>query len=125
MPKHPIVHIEIPAKDPSAAGKFYQDLFGWDIRDLPEMNYTTFMAQDTLGGGFPLLDPAMYQPGEVVIYIETDDIDATLDEITAAGGKILLPKSKIAGTGWFAFFADPTGNRIGLYTAMTPPPAES
>ena len=29
MSNHPIVHIEIPAKDTGAAGKFYGDLFGW------------------------------------------------------------------------------------------------
>jgi predicted enzyme related to lactoylglutathione lyase len=57
----------------------------------------------------------------VVIYIDTDDIDEMLGRIEAAGGKTLLPKTEIPGMGWFAFFADPTGNRIGLYTTMTPP----
>jgi predicted enzyme related to lactoylglutathione lyase len=59
MSKHPIVHVEIPAKDPSAAGKFYQDLFGWEIQDVQDVNYTMFTSQETLGGGFPILDPAM------------------------------------------------------------------
>jgi predicted enzyme related to lactoylglutathione lyase len=36
----------------------------------------------------------------------------------AQGGKILAPKTEIPGMGWFAFFADPNGNRLALYRAM-------
>ncbi len=125
MSNHPIVHIEIPAKDPMAAGKFYKDLFDWEFEDVPGADYVMFTSQEKMGGGFPKLDPQMYQPGEVVIYIDTPDINAKLDEIVAAGGKILLPKTEIKGMGWFAFFADPTGNRIALYTSMNPGAAPS
>ena len=31
MSDHPIVHIELSADDPMAAGKFYGEVFGWDI----------------------------------------------------------------------------------------------
>jgi uncharacterized protein len=51
-------------------------------------------------------------------YVSTDDIDATLAHVEALGGKTLLPKTEIPHNGWFAFFADPAGNRIGLYTGM-------
>lgn len=118
MPAQPIVHIEIPAKDRAVTGEFYQKMFGWQIEDMPDMKYTSFISQPGLGGGFPDLDPKMYQPGEVVVYIGVDDIDQKLDEIAASGGKILVPKTEIPTFGWFAFFADPTGNRLGLYTAM-------
>jgi predicted enzyme related to lactoylglutathione lyase len=29
-----------------------------------------------------------------------------------------MPKQEIPAIGWFAFFADPTGNRIGLFKGM-------
>jgi ferritin-like metal-binding protein YciE len=28
----------------------------------------------------------------------------------------LLPKTEIPGMGWYAIFADPTGNRLGLFS---------
>ena len=37
MSEHPIVHIEFSADDRQAAGKFYQDVFGWKVTDVPEL----------------------------------------------------------------------------------------
>lgn len=57
-------------------------------------------------------------PGDILIYIQTEDIETSLSEIEAAGGKTLLLKSEIPGIGWYALFADLTGNRVGLYKSM-------
>ncbi len=35
MPTYPVVHLEISAKDPAAASKFYGDLAGWKIEVDP------------------------------------------------------------------------------------------
>jgi predicted enzyme related to lactoylglutathione lyase len=32
MSKHPIVHVEISARDLEAAGKFYADVFDWKVK---------------------------------------------------------------------------------------------
>ena len=117
MSKHPIVHIEFSASDREAAAQFYHDVFGWEIQHMPEMNYSTFMCDDALGGGFnPVTDqnPA----GTVTVYIQVDDFEATLAEINARGGKTILPKTEIPGVGWFAFFSDPTGNQVALYKGL-------
>lgn len=70
-----------------------------------------------MGGG---LNPVSENnpAGTVSVYIGTDDIEATLAKIEANGGKTLMPKSEIPQTGWFAFFQDPSGNNVALYTAM-------
>jgi len=115
---HPIVHVEIPAHDPAAAGRFYADLFGWAIQSMPEFDYHTFAAQPGPGGGFPKVDDQTFKPGDVTVYVGTDDIGATLAKVEALGGKTLLPKTEIPNIGWFAFFSDPTGNRIGLFTGQ-------
>ena len=52
MSSHPIVHIEFSAKDRQEAGKFYSELFGWKVEQMPEMNYATFDDGKGLGGGF-------------------------------------------------------------------------
>lgn len=117
MSTHPIVHIEISAKDLGAASKFYADLFGWKIEPMPEMNYATFEAEGGPGGGFnPVSDenPA----GTVLVYVGTEDILASLDQVVKLGGKLVVPKTEIPGMGWFAIFSDPTGNNIGLFQEM-------
>lgn len=117
MSKHPIVHVEFSAKDRETAGKFYAELFGWQVQQLPEMNYATFDTGEGVGGG---LNPVQenYPAGTISVYIHTDDIDATLAKAEKLGGKTIVPKSEIPGVGWFAFFADPTGNQIGLLTQI-------
>ena len=62
------------------------------------------------------------KPGEVLIYIATDDIDASLAKINKLGGKTLVPKNEIPDIGWYAVFTDPTGNKFGLYTDSHPHP---
>ncbi len=115
MPNHPINYIELSAQDPAASDKFYAQVFDWKIEAAPGMDYRMFTAEGGPSGGFVKPDGKMYKPGDVIVYIDTDDIDSTLKKIQAAGGKVLQPKTDIPGVGWFAFFADPGGNRIGLF----------
>jgi hypothetical protein len=119
---HPFVHIEIPADETPAAGKFYGDVFGWNIETDPTFNYTQFQAEGGPGGGFVSTHEAtdggmvQYKPDSLLLYIGTDDIDASLAQVEAHGGKTVLPKTEIPGIGWFAIFTDPTGNRLALFT---------
>jgi predicted enzyme related to lactoylglutathione lyase len=118
MSRRNIVHVEIPSANVESAARFYQDLFGWKIQPVPEMNYTMWEAGNgDEYGGFPLVsddNPA----GQVLIYIDSDDIDADLKNVQKLGGKVLTQKTEIPGMGWFGIFIDPTGNVLGLYTSM-------
>jgi predicted enzyme related to lactoylglutathione lyase len=117
MSKHPVVHIEIPAVDAKTAGKFYSDVFGWNITHDDVLNYTMFEYAERQGGGFSNVSEEN-PVGKILIYLQTDDIEATLAKIEAHGGKTILPKSEIPNTGWFAFFQDPVGNTLALYKGM-------
>ena len=117
MSKRNVVHVEIPAANVDAAAKFYQDLFGWKIQSMPEMNYTMWEDGSGSGGGFPEVS-AENPAGQVLVYIDSDDIDADLKKVEKLGGKVIHPKAEIPGTGWFGIFQDPTGNTLALYTSM-------
>ena len=118
--KRNVVHVEIPAANVEAAGKFYQELFGWKISHDPELNYSMWEAGNGDGyGGFPQVSDQTHA-GQVLVYIASDDIDADLKRVVEMGGKVIFPKDEIPHTGWFALFQDPTGNVLGLYTSMNP-----
>jgi len=119
MMKRNIVHIEIPAVDTVKAGKFYEDLFGWKIETDLNMNYTMWEPLEGPGGGFSPLNDSV-KPGDVLIYVNSADIEADLKQVKALGGEIISPKTEIPKTGWFALFKDPTGNTLALYTSMNP-----
>jgi uncharacterized protein len=116
---HSIVHIDIPATHSATSSKFYADLFDWKIEVAQEYDYHMFQADPGPGGGFVTVGGEMDNKiGEVMIFVSTDDIDATLAKAEALGGKKLLPKTEIPQVGWFAHFADPAGNRIALFTDL-------
>jgi hypothetical protein len=119
MSKRNVVHVEIPAIDVKAAAKFYQELFGWKIEDVPEMNYTMWADGSGSGGGFTEVS-GENPGGRVLVYIDSDDIEADLKKVEALGGKVVHQKTEIPQTGWFGVLQDPTGNHLALYTSMSP-----
>jgi uncharacterized protein len=118
MAKHAIVHVELPSVDLTQSGQFYAELFGWDIQPMPEFGYATFGAEGGPGGGFPKIDGDLYNANNVLIYVDTDDIEASLAKAEALGGSTIVPRTAIPGDmGWYAVFADLSGNHVALYTA--------
>ncbi len=123
MSGHFICHVDISANNQEEAGKFYESLFGWKITPMPQFNYTTFAPDEGPGGGFMQIGdgmaPAGPSPiaGQVLVYISTDDIDASLAKAESLGGKTVVPKMEIPTVGWFGVFTDPAGNQIALFTS--------
>jgi predicted enzyme related to lactoylglutathione lyase len=122
MAQHPIVHIEISAHDSTEAGRWYREVFGWETQEFPEFEYTTFRAAPAqtpngatagVGGGFATVSE--FTPaGRVVVFIGTDDVRATLEKITAHGGKSISDFMEVPNVGTIVYFTDPTGNVLGL-----------
>jgi predicted enzyme related to lactoylglutathione lyase len=111
---HPIVHIEISAKDHKEAAAWYKDIFGWETTEYPDMNYSTFTGPDgSVSGGF---NPVSEQnpAGQVMVYINTDDLAATIKKIKARGGTVLEESFEIPTVGTMGVFKDPTGNMLAL-----------
>ena len=119
MSKHNIVHIEIPTRNGAESGKFFKDLFGWKISHDEKMDYTMWEPEAEPGGGFNNIGEHT-KAGEVLIYVDSSDIDADLKKAEKLGGKIVTPKMEITGVGWFGTFKDPSGNTIALFTALNP-----
>jgi uncharacterized protein len=115
MSGHFICHVDIPANNQEETGKFYESLFGWKIQPIMK-EYTTFATGEGPGGGFSQVGDGMAKAGQVLVYISTDDIDASLAKAESLGGKTVVPKTEIPTVGWFGIFTDPTGNQIALFT---------
>ena len=128
MANRSIVHVEYSTGDAPASARFYSELFGWEMHEIPEFNYWTFATVPGQGGGFNTVGPNTeggfeVKPGTVVTYVTSEDIEADLAKAESLGGKTKTPKMEIPGMGWYGVFEDPSGNLIGLYTGI-PRPAE-
>ncbi len=119
MTKRNVVHVEFSSRNFEESGKFYHDLFGWKITPVPEMDYSLWEAADGTGGGFNPLG-GHTKAGDVLVYIDSDDIDADLKKAASLGGTVVEPKHEIPQQGWFGIFRDPTGNLVALFTSSNP-----
>ena len=115
-----ITHIDIPVSDHARATAFYSDLFGWAITERPGFEgYPMWQAPNQIsGGGLAPRSEGFDQPRS---YVEVDSIDETLAKAEANGATVLMAKSPITATSWWAVLADPDGNHIGLYEGTTEP----
>ena len=119
MTKRNIVHIEIPTKNGKESGEFFEKLFGWHIERDEQMDYTMWDPHEGPGGGFSPVGENV-KPGDVLIYVNSEDIETDLKKAAELGGDIMQEKMEIPTIGWFGIFKDPTGNMIALYTSMNP-----
>jgi predicted enzyme related to lactoylglutathione lyase len=109
-----VVHFEIGCRDREQTAGFYAELFGWAITEAgPASMIDTQAGSVGIQGHISSLghEPHQY----VTIYVQVDDIPAALARAESLGGKTLVPPVKIP-TGTFAWFADPGGNPVGLWT---------
>jgi uncharacterized protein len=114
---------ELMTPDVPAALDFYHRIFGWQTKDsgLPGMTYTLIQVGDLAIGGSMALTPEMQAAGARpgwLGYISVDDLQAKVDELVAAGGKIIRPIFEVPGVIRFAIVADPHGAVFAMYKGL-------
>lgn len=110
-----ICHLEIPTTNVKRSGDFFRKLFDWKIDYSWGEDYAIFSTgEGQLGGGLDRKDEIT--PGNIIIYIQVDDIDAMLEKAEKLGAKKVKKKTEIPNVGWFGLFTDLDGNTIGLFT---------
>jgi uncharacterized protein len=115
-PKGKFGWYELMTSDTKAAGKFYSDVVGWTTREMPGTDgpqYTTFNLGDVGMAGM------LNIPGHIawVGYISVDDVDAHIEKIVEAGGKLWKPATDVPGMLRFAVMSDPQGAAIVVFTS--------
>jgi uncharacterized protein len=107
-----LVHVEIGAADADRAQGFWSGVFGWEVGPpmSPEMDYRMFQTAEDQGGAISGADT----PGNLRVYFDTDDIDATIAKVRELGGEA-EEKSPVQGYGWFAACRDTEGNAFSLW----------
>jgi hypothetical protein len=117
-----LTHLEIPADDLPRARRFYSELLGWEIGDMPEFaDYPLFSfgAIERAGGALGLRGKTV--GNQLRVYFDVDSIDQVLPKVARLGGKVVEPKTEIPNMGWYAVIDDTEGNQVALYQGMPQP----
>ena len=112
-----VCYLEMPAIDIDASATFYKEVFGWQVRKRGDGKLAFDDTVGQVSGTWVLGRKAAENPG-LLIYIMVDSAAATIDAITANGGKIVQPIGGDAPE-ITARFSDPAGNILGLYQERT------
>jgi predicted enzyme related to lactoylglutathione lyase len=109
-----VIQFEITAADGAALQHFYAGLFDWPIQQTGTPGYGR--VPPTAGGIPGAIGPSWDGGvGHLTIYVEVDDLDATLAGAVELGGTLVgAPIAKPEANLRFAFVADPAGHVIAL-----------
>jgi len=110
---HALDYVEIGAPDLLAAKEFYRAGFGWTFQDYGP-DYAGIRAPSGRGevGGLNPGRPA--GPGGPLVLLFSDDLDATVEAVRAAGGTVTEGPYDFPGGRRF-HFTDPGGTELGVW----------
>src|SRR5262245_2325005 len=112
---HVIDYIELAVDDLEQSKQFYGAALGWQFNDYGP-DYAGIQDPNRPGEEFGGLNPvpATSRGDGVLALVRTDDAEAALASVLAAGGRIKDELHEYPGGRRFTFF-DPSGNVLGVY----------
>jgi predicted enzyme related to lactoylglutathione lyase len=113
---------DLATPDLEAAVKFYGDLFGWEVPELPDSaemgGYRRAKKNGAdVAGMMPLMQEG--QPTAWSTYVSVEDAEATAAAVREAGGSVVAEPMDVMGLGHMALFTDPTGAFLGIWQPGT------
>src|ERR1700731_1608752 len=107
----PVIHFEIGCRNNEASRAFYAKLFDWKMEEYGKV---AMVATGSAAGIQGHINTLGHEPHNyVTVYVQVEDLKASLEKAASLGGKTLVPPVPIP-TGQFAWISDPEGNLIGL-----------
>jgi predicted enzyme related to lactoylglutathione lyase len=122
-----VVHFEIPYDDRDRARDFYNKVFGWEITDMPESDYTLATSGPSgdqgptepgyINGGMMQREGPFTGPNFVV---DVENIEDALKAVAEAGGSTVSGREPVGDIGFSAYCRDTEGNLVGLWETSQP-----
>ena len=113
---NPFVHVELHTKDLPKARKFYGELFGWNLQDMPMPGgggtYTMIDVGEGVGGG--MMSDADVPPNWLA-YVGVDDVRAKTAQAKSLGATVLQDILEVGEYGTMSVIRDPSGAVLALW----------
>jgi hypothetical protein len=115
---------EVSVSDMARAKKFHEAIFSIKLEQMDMMGMKMAMfPSESMNGKVSgaLVEGQMHKPsadGAKLYFNGNPDLGVALGKVEAAGGKIMMPKTKISDDiGYMAFFTDSEGNAVALHSS--------
>ena len=129
-----IIWRDLLTNDPAASQKFYGELFGWEFESVgtasnlkSDSSYTLIRHNGKLIGGMidTLALNGRRDISQWIVLMSVEDIDASVEAVTASGGKIMTPPTDLQSRGRIAVIRDVEGALLGLLETRDGDPRDS
>jgi predicted enzyme related to lactoylglutathione lyase len=112
-----VIHFELGADDPEKLSRFYEEVFGWQVRrwDGPQAYWlitTGEKGKEGINGGIMRHNDCLPR---TVNTIDVESVEEFCEKVKAAGGEVVVPKMAIPGVGYQAYCKDPEGILFGIH----------
>lgn len=108
---------DLNTSDSAAAQGFYGELFNWKFEGS---DYAHIKSGDRMIGGVRTIGADEKMPPNWLGYVGVDDVRATTEKMTAAGGKVIVPPMDMPNVGTFSVVADPSGGVLAPWKSARP-----
>lgn len=111
---------DLASPDQQGSERFYQGLFGWEVRHEPideNAHYTMFHRNGQSIAG--LGEAQEGQPPVWSTYVSVDDVDAVAGKASELGASVIVGPMDVMEQGRMAVIADPAGAVLGLWQPGT------
>ncbi|HEX5929211.1 MAG TPA: VOC family protein [Solirubrobacterales bacterium] len=114
--------VDLATPDLEAAERFYGELFGWEIPELPNSSEMGGYRRAKLkgrdvAGAMPLMEEG--QPPAWSTYVAVSDAGATARAVQENGGTVIAEPMAVGDYGSLAVFTDPEGAFFGVWEPNT------
>ena len=108
---------QLNTSDPGAAERFYGDLLGWRFDSVGDSDnpYWGIFRGDSLNGGMMPLPAGAPMPSHWLVYFGSDDVDASAERISSAGGTLMVEPMDVPPSGRILVAQDPQGAIFALF----------
>src|SRR3954452_13121584 len=112
----PFVFFDLRTPDAAASRRFYTELAGLTVDDVPAgpTALPMFTADGAVWGGFTELPEGDPRPPQWVPYLPVEDCDGTAARAVGLGGSIVRRRTDLP-TGSVVVIADPGGATLALW----------
>ena len=112
--------VELVANDAFGARRFYTDLFGWDVREIPMGPDSVYVIFQSGGRDVAAMYPRGPEerergPSHWRSYVSVADADDSAARARELGAQILAEPFDVSGVGRMAMLQDPSGATVALW----------
>jgi hypothetical protein len=107
-------YVEFPASRPERTRAFFSQAFGWRFEEFGP-DYCAFSGAGLDGGFYRSQLYSTTRNGAALLVFYSEDLEATLARVEAAGGRIEKPVFDFPGGRRF-HFCEPSGNEFAVWS---------